>query len=100
MIWERETSSSSDEDRLSDRFTETPRARQARLARKRVDAMTARAIRTLLTPQEATTTMSTKKKNPWAVKLGRLGGRVKSPAKTRAVRLNGKKGGRPRKASA
>jgi hypothetical protein len=29
--------------------------------------------------------------------LGRLGGLVKSPRKTAAVRLNGLKGGRPRK---
>jgi len=33
-------------------------------------------------------------KNPHAVELGRLGGRVKSARKTEAVRLNGKKGGR------
>lgn len=37
------------------------------------------------------------KKNPHAQALGRLGGSVKSPAKTAAVRENGKKGGRPRK---
>lgn len=39
----------------------------------------------------------TSTKNPAAVALGRLGGRVKSPAKSAAVRLNGQKGGRPRK---
>lgn len=38
-----------------------------------------------------------KKKNPHAVALGRLGGSVKSEAKARAVRENGKLGGRPRK---
>lgn len=38
-------------------------------------------------------------KNPHAVALGRRGGRVKSEAKTLAVRENGKKGGRPRKAA-
>jgi hypothetical protein len=32
-----------------------------------------------------------------AVLLGRLGGSAKSPAKTAAVRVNGRKGGRPRK---
>jgi len=37
------------------------------------------------------------KKNPAAVALGRLGGRVRSEAKTKAVRENGKKGGRPPK---
>ena len=39
-----------------------------------------------------------RKKNPHAVALGRLGGKVKSEAKTKAVRENGKCGGRPRKA--
>jgi len=34
----------------------------------------------------------------WMRELGRAGGRVRSPAKTAAVRENGKKGGRPRKA--
>lgn len=42
-----------------------------------------------------------KRKNPHAVALGRLGGklggRVKSEAKTRAAQENGKLGGRPRK---
>jgi len=42
-----------------------------------------------------------KRKNPHAVALGRLGGkvggRVKSEAKTRAAHENGKLGGRPRK---
>lgn len=33
-----------------------------------------------------------------AVLIGRLGGQVRSPAKTKASRANGKKGGRPRKA--
>jgi hypothetical protein len=36
-------------------------------------------------------------KNPAAVTLGRLGGRVKSPAKAAAARRNGRKGGRPRR---
>ncbi len=36
------------------------------------------------------------KKNPAAVELGRLGGSVKSDAKTKAARENAKKGGRPR----
>ena len=39
--------------------------------------------------------------NPWksvhAVCLGRLGGKSKSPAKIEAAKLNGKKGGRPKK---
>jgi len=38
-----------------------------------------------------------KHKNPHAVALGKLGGRVKSEQKTRAARINAKKGGRPRK---
>lgn len=37
-------------------------------------------------------------KNPAAVALGRLGGRVRSPRKTEANRRNGKLGGRPKKA--
>jgi hypothetical protein len=37
------------------------------------------------------------KKNPHAVALGRKGGQARSAAKTRAVRENAKKGGRPRK---
>ena len=36
-------------------------------------------------------------KNPAAVALGTLGGRVKSERKAAAARLNGKRGGRPRK---
>lgn len=36
-------------------------------------------------------------KNPAAVALGRLGGRVKSDRKAAAARANGKRGGRPRK---
>jgi hypothetical protein len=36
-----------------------------------------------------------RQKNPHAVALGRLGGKVKSPAKKRAAQENGKKGGRP-----
>jgi hypothetical protein len=36
-------------------------------------------------------------KNRAAVALGRLGGRVKSDAKTAAAQLNGTKGGRPKK---
>jgi hypothetical protein len=36
-------------------------------------------------------------KNPAAVALGALGGRAKSARKTNAARLNGRKGGRPRK---
>lgn len=43
-------------------------------------------------------------KNPHAVALGRLGGAagkgVSTPAKRRAARANGKKGGRPRKVRA
>jgi hypothetical protein len=42
--------------------------------------------------------MSQTDKNPAAVALGRLGGRMTSKAKARAARANGKKGGRPRKA--
>ena len=41
--------------------------------------------------------MSDEKKNPHAVALGRLGGKVTSKAKTKAARLNGAKGGRPKK---
>jgi len=41
--------------------------------------------------------MSNETKNPAAVALGRLGGRVRSPRKTEANRRNGKLGGRPRK---
>jgi hypothetical protein len=37
------------------------------------------------------------RKNPHAVALGRLGGRVSSPAKALAVRRNAQKGGRPPK---
>lgn len=37
------------------------------------------------------------KKNPHAVALGRKGGKVKSDAKAKAARKNGRKGGRPRK---
>lgn len=40
---------------------------------------------------------SNEKKNPHAVALGRLGGKVVSKAKTKAARANGKKGGRPKK---
>jgi hypothetical protein len=40
--------------------------------------------------------MSTKK-NPAAVALGRLGGKIKTAAKAEAARRNGKLGGRPRK---
>lgn len=36
-------------------------------------------------------------KNKAAQELGKLGGSVKSEAKTKAVRENGKKGGRPKK---
>jgi len=36
-------------------------------------------------------------KNKAAVTLGRLGGRVKSAAKTAAARANGRMGGRPRR---
>lgn len=36
-------------------------------------------------------------KNKHAQQLGKLGGQVKSEAKAKAVRENGKKGGRPRK---
>jgi hypothetical protein len=41
--------------------------------------------------------MSKPSKNPAAVALGKLGGSVKSEKKTAAARLNGKKGGRPKK---
>ncbi len=40
-----------------------------------------------------------KAKNPHAVALGRSGGRVKSEAKARAARANGRKGGAPKKIS-
>jgi len=36
------------------------------------------------------------KKNPAAVALGKLGGRVRSEAKTKAARENAKKGGWPK----
>jgi hypothetical protein len=38
----------------------------------------------------------TRKKNPAAVLLGRLGGLVSTPAKRAAARKNGQLGGRPR----
>jgi len=38
-------------------------------------------------------TMTSKRKNPHAVALGRKGGKVTSPAKRAAVRANGAKGG-------
>lgn len=41
--------------------------------------------------------MSNKNKNPSAVALGSLGGKVKSKKKAEASRANGKKGGRPKK---
>jgi len=41
--------------------------------------------------------MESTNKNPHAVALGRLGGSKKTKAKEEAARLNGKKGGRPRK---
>ena len=37
-------------------------------------------------------------KHPAAVTLGRLGGKAKTPAKSAAARLNGRKGGRPKSA--
>jgi hypothetical protein len=40
------------------------------------------------------------RKNPAAVALGRKGGKVKSARKAEACRLNGAKGGRPRKVAA
>lgn len=42
--------------------------------------------------------ITTPTKNPAAVALGALGGRVKSERKAVAARLNGKRGGRPKKA--
>jgi len=44
--------------------------------------------------------MNDKPKNPAAVALGRLGGRVKSDRKAAAARANGKRGGRPKKTPA
>jgi hypothetical protein len=41
--------------------------------------------------------MSTKNKH--AVALGSLGGKAKSAAKANAARVNGRKGGRPKKAA-
>jgi hypothetical protein len=41
--------------------------------------------------------MESTNKNPHAVALGRLGGSKKTKAKEEAARLNGKKGGRPKK---
>ena len=41
--------------------------------------------------------MTTRKVSEAAATMGRIGGSVSSPEKTRAVRLNGRKGGRPRK---
>jgi hypothetical protein len=38
-----------------------------------------------------------KRKNPNAVALGRLGGAKASEAQKAAARINGRKGGRPRK---
>lgn len=38
-----------------------------------------------------------KRKNPAAVALGRLGGKARTKKKAEASRENGKKGGRPRK---
>lgn len=43
--------------------------------------------------------MNTRGKHKAAVELGQLGGLVKSEAKTKAVRENGKKGGRPKKSN-
>ena len=48
--------------------------------------------------EDAPETDSTK--DAAAVELGRKGGSAKSDAKTQAARLNGRKGGRPRKAVA
>ena len=41
--------------------------------------------------------MTTPRKNPAAVALGKLSGKVRSPAKVAASRANGRKGGRPKK---
>lgn len=41
--------------------------------------------------------MTKKKKNPAAVALGKLGGKKTSEAKAAAAKLNGKRGGRPKK---
>ena len=40
--------------------------------------------------------MLVRRKNPHAVALGRKGGQATTPAKQRAARANGKKGGRPK----
>ena len=42
----------------------------------------------------------TKRKNPAAVALGRLGGKARSAAKARASQENGRLGGRPKKGRA
>jgi hypothetical protein len=39
----------------------------------------------------------TRKKNPHAVALGRLGGKAKSAKKAKTSAANGKNGGRPKK---
>ncbi len=52
---------------------------------------------TLQNPSGCDNTETMKRKNVHAVALGKLGGRVKSEAKTRAARENGLLGGRPRK---
>ena len=47
---------------------------------------------------EKNTDKESMSKNPNAVALGKLGGKVKSSKKAKAVRINGKLGGRPKKA--
>ena len=42
------------------------------------------------------TPVATVTKNPHAVALGRRGGKVKSEAKAKTAKRNGKKGGRPK----
>jgi hypothetical protein len=61
-------------------------------------------IQTLLSPEDPTSRSHRLSGDPllnhspeWMAAIGRIGGLSKSPAKSRAARLNGAKGGRPRK---